>query len=78
MVALWNACGSAEDAGVPHTHNRAGNIIISSVTSRGAGRQQTAGNIAHSDANSTMTREKRSVKEGKTLCANGGGPAEEL
>lgn len=66
---------------VARTHKKAGagDIIISSVTSWGAGRQQTAGSAAHSDANSMMTQEKkRSEKEGRTVYENGGGPTEEL
>lgn len=62
-----------------HTQQRARDIIISSVTSWGAGRQQTAGSAAYSDANGLMTlEESRANKEGKTVYENGGGPAEEL
>lgn len=74
-----HSCGSVEDMGGPHAQQRAGDIIISSVTSWRAGRQQTAGSTACSDANSNDNmREKQSEKEWKTVYENGGGPTQEL
>lgn len=57
---------------------RACNIIISSVTSWSAGRQQTAGSTSHRDANGMMTQEKKVIKRGKDGYENEGGPTEEL